>query len=800
MPRNRVKTKNRCTTSESTMQKGALLCLDNLMSEQSAATAFNICHVSCLNRYIEKFKRHKGTSSCLPAFGYGQHNKIFDDFQEKQLADYVQISADMYFGFNSKNIGKLAYEFSVKLDLTVPYSWKQNKVAGPDWITDFLKRNPSLFICLPKATGISRAINFNPENLKHFMDKYESILLKYKIQAHDIYNMDEIGVTFVQKTGKIVAFRGNKHNKAITSGKNSTVTMYLAINGAGNLIPPMHIYSKAANNLNFMQGVEFLKILKKFRKYVRPSVDKKVLILLDNHESNLCLPVIDFCKKSGILLLSFPPHGFHNLQPLNRSVYRPFNKCLNQNISAWIENNPGIKLRTYDVPLVSSSTSAFVSAATPQNVINGFSMTGIWPINRDTFTEDTYFMPAVFDDMSIDNVDEEPINDVIREPKNTITEEPANINIIPRLKAEETFTSSFLFSDLDKDSREDPLCGRETLNLSIKLSEPNNPGIKFKDSNNLLIDIVDIEKKNYLISLELKNAINHGPANVDIFPHLKIEESSTPSFVFSDPDKHFQEESSFNQKTLELIKELTERHSKRMKSEDSDKMLIDNVDEEPINDVIREPKNTITEEPAANVDIIPHLKREESSTPSFVFSVLDKDSRKVPSFNRENLELIKELTERNNKRMKFEDGDKMLIDNVDKEPINDVIREPKNTITEEPAANVDIIPHLKREESSTPSFVFSDLDKDSREEPSFNRENFELIKELTERNNKRMKFEDSDNMLIDIVDIENINYLISQELKNAINYGPANVDIIPHLKREESSTNSFVFSDLDKDS
>jgi len=450
------------------MQKAALLCLENLMSERSAASQFNICHVS-LNRYIKKFKLHRETGSCLPAFGYRPHNKIFNDFQEKQFADYVHISADMYFGLNSKNIRKLAYEFSVKLDLTIPNSWKQNKEAGPDWIKDFLKRNPSLSICLPKATSISRAINFNPANLKHFMDKYESILMKYKLQAHDIYNMDEIEVTFVKKTGKIVAFQGNKHNKAIISGKDSTVTMCLAINAAGNLIPPMHIFSKTANNLNFMQGVEFLKILKKFTKYVRPSVDKKVLILLDNHESHLYLPVIDFCREAGILLLSFPPHCFQKLQPLNRSVYRPFNEFLNQNISAWIENNPGIKLKTYDVPLVSFSTDALISAATPRNIINGFSMSGIWPLNRDAFTKDT-FTPAVFediDDMLIDNVDEEPINYVIREPKNTISGESANIDIIPQLKTEGSLTPPI--SDLDGFSFAGPETSKPVRKLLFEL-------------------------------------------------------------------------------------------------------------------------------------------------------------------------------------------------------------------------------------------------------------------------------------------------------------------------------------------
>lgn len=74
--------------------------------------------------------------------------------------------------------------------------------------------------------------------------------------------------------------------------------------------------------------------MKHFAKHVKPSVDKKVLVLLDNHESHLYMPVIDFCREVGIVLLSFPPHCSHKLQPLDRSVYGPFKKYINQSMTS----------------------------------------------------------------------------------------------------------------------------------------------------------------------------------------------------------------------------------------------------------------------------------------------------------------------------------------------------------------------------------------------------------------------------------------------------------------------------------
>ncbi|XP_026818841.1 uncharacterized protein LOC113557490 isoform X2 [Rhopalosiphum maidis] len=527
MPRNRVKATNRGTTSESTMQKAALLCLDEHMSERSVAKQFNICHVS-LNRYIKKYKLHRETGGCLPAIGYRSHNKIFNDFQEKQFAEYVQISADMYFGLNLKNIRKLAYEFAVKLDLTVTKSWKHNNEAGPDWITDFLKRNPSVSICLPKTNNISRAIHFNPANVKHFMDKYESILLKYKLQAHDIYNLDEIRVTFVQNTKKIVASQGNKHVKV--HSKDNTITMCLAINATGNFIPPMYIFSKAANNFNFIQGVEFLKVLKQFAMYVKPSVDKKVLILLDSHESHLYLPVIDFCKESGILLLSFPPHYSHKFQPLNRSIYKPFNQFLNQYMSDWLENNPGKKLESHIVPSV--STSAFINAAIPRNIIDGFFMSGIWPLNREAFAKDIV-TPAVTEDinnMVIDNVDEESINYVTKETRNRIIKEP--INYVT--KETKYYISEEPINYVTKETKnriiEEPINYITTESKNNNIEEPIN--YVTNETKNSIIE----EPINYVIN-EIKNNIIKEPKNhIFITPHiLRPKKNSThPSTPIND--------------------------------------------------------------------------------------------------------------------------------------------------------------------------------------------------------------------------------------------------------------------------
>jgi len=46
-----------------------------------------------------------------------------------------------------------------------------------------------------------------------------------------------------------------------------------------------------------------------------------VLMPLDNHKSHASTPGTDFSKKKRIVIVTFPPHTSHRLQPLDCSVY-----------------------------------------------------------------------------------------------------------------------------------------------------------------------------------------------------------------------------------------------------------------------------------------------------------------------------------------------------------------------------------------------------------------------------------------------------------------------------------------------
>ena len=73
-----------------------------------------------------------------------------------------------------------------------------------------------------------------------------SVLDQYHFQPYNIYNVDETGVTTVQKPDRIIAEKGLKQVGAITSGeRGKLVTITVAVNASGNMIPPFFIFPRA---------------------------------------------------------------------------------------------------------------------------------------------------------------------------------------------------------------------------------------------------------------------------------------------------------------------------------------------------------------------------------------------------------------------------------------------------------------------------------------------------------------------------------------------------------------------------
>lgn len=58
-----------------------------------------------------------------------------------------------------------------------------------------------------------------------------------------------------------------------------------------------------------------------FVELVRPTPEKKILLLLDNHESHQYYLTLGYTSKNDIVILSLAPHTTLKMQPMDEAVY-----------------------------------------------------------------------------------------------------------------------------------------------------------------------------------------------------------------------------------------------------------------------------------------------------------------------------------------------------------------------------------------------------------------------------------------------------------------------------------------------
>ena len=226
---------------------------------------------------------------------------------------------------------------------------------------------------------------------------------KYNFVSKDIFNVDESGCHTVQTPGKVVRARGQKQVGSITSGeRGELVTLVYTVSATGNTIPPMFIFPRvhyrnhfinaappgsvgAANKSGWINVAIFPDYLTRVVQNTRCTKEKPILLIMDNHETHMSLAAVDLAKTNGIVLLTIPPHTSYRLQPLDRTVYGPFNNAYSVAMDGWMRSHPGQTVTIFDVPQIVKTAQA--ASMTNANIVSGFEKTGICPYNRTLFTD-----------------------------------------------------------------------------------------------------------------------------------------------------------------------------------------------------------------------------------------------------------------------------------------------------------------------------------------------------------------------------------------------------------------------------
>lgn len=400
MPRNYKRTTDRQTWSEESMQKAIEAVRNKEMGWLVASKIFGIPQAT-LRRHALGSNKTLGSNSK----GLGRWKPTFPPNVEKELVQHIKFLESRLFGLTRASVQELAFQLAEKNGFAHKFN-KNKQKAGQEWMESFLRRNTDISLRKPEATSAARAQAFNRPQVQKNFNLYETLLASVDFMPHRIYNADESGLSTVQKPQKILATTGRKQVGVITSAERGiNTTVVCCVNAVGTFVPPMMIFSRKnmknelvdeappgtiglAQQSGWMTTEIFLKWMKHFQRFVKASIDDKVILIIDGHASHKGIETLEYAKQNGIHVICLPPHCTHRLQPLDVSFFSPLKTYFNQEISKWLRGHPGRVITQFQI--AGLFKEAYGKAATVQNGCHGFKSTGIWPLNSEIFPDYMY--------------------------------------------------------------------------------------------------------------------------------------------------------------------------------------------------------------------------------------------------------------------------------------------------------------------------------------------------------------------------------------------------------------------------
>ncbi|XP_047127267.1 tigger transposable element-derived protein 6-like [Hydra vulgaris] len=395
------KTKRQCW-SERSMSSAIEAVRKKEMGLKKACKQFNVPRSTLQRRcrlnlnFVQASLKSLGSVKC-----------VFSIKMENELVTHIKQMEAMLFGLTPQVLRKVAYQFAKLNNLHKRFSSKSEQ-AGANWFRGFLTRHPELSVRTPEPTSAARAQGFNQVSVGKFFDLLQALQEKHHFFPDRVYNVDETGITTVpNKPSKVVAIRGKKQVGCLTSAEHGQlVTVEICMSASGNFVPPLFVFPRVhmkselmdaappssiavCHPSGWMQSDIFVTWFMHFVKYANPIKHDPVLLILDGHKTHTSnLKVINLARQNNVILLCLPPHCSHRLQPLDVAFMKPLMTYYAEEVENWLRNHPRRVVTTYQIAELFKNS--YLRAASAITAVNGFVKTGIFPINRNVFTDNDF--------------------------------------------------------------------------------------------------------------------------------------------------------------------------------------------------------------------------------------------------------------------------------------------------------------------------------------------------------------------------------------------------------------------------
>ena len=192
---------------------------------------------------------------------------------------------------------------------------------------------------------------------------------------------------------------------SIQDGLREFITIIAAISATGNVIPPALLYASESGDLQDTWLEDFdetsqvayfgasqkgwtsdelgLAWLDRFHESsFQISGYQKRLLILDGHGSHCSLDFLLKAVNYNILVVIFPPHSTHRLQPLDISVFRPLAHYYSQGLDDYIQSSRGFSKMSKRL-FWSLFYPAWQKATKFEVISSGWAKSGIYPFKPE---------------------------------------------------------------------------------------------------------------------------------------------------------------------------------------------------------------------------------------------------------------------------------------------------------------------------------------------------------------------------------------------------------------------------------
>ena len=338
-------------------------------------------------------RRHQGLQASRTAKELTQ-SKLHPQ-QEQELVDYIKLLTARRLPPTRMMIRNFA-------------STMAKSRVSDSWVTRFLNNNADQ-LTSRWNNAMDRDRHRADSKTKYtafFKELYEE-MDRHEIEPRHSYNMDEKGFLLgrIGRSKRVFSralWESGGVKNAMQDGSREWVTSLACICGDGSAIPPLllfasknstlqstwaqdikegthsvHITSTPSGWSNDDVGLAWLKDV--FDRYTKGKARNSWrMLILDGHGSHISAAFITYCWENKILLIIYPPHATHNLQPLDVVVFRSLSHNYSMALTNHLQDALG-RLPVKKMDFFSLFWTAWTASFTQEHIIKAFEACGVWP-------------------------------------------------------------------------------------------------------------------------------------------------------------------------------------------------------------------------------------------------------------------------------------------------------------------------------------------------------------------------------------------------------------------------------------